>query len=82
MLSTIRFVVVTTLFLVLFGVVLAPALNTVSDNVEGSMESSGQLVGLIAEVETALFLGMPLLLLGGILLVGFVVASGLRGTSR
>jgi len=46
------------------------------------MESSGPLVGLIADVETALFLGMPLLLLGGILLVGFVVASGLRGTSR
>jgi len=82
MLSTIRFVVATTLFLVLFGFVLAPALNTVSDNIEGSMETSGPLVGLIADVETALFLGMPLLLLGGILLVGFVVASGLRGTSR
>jgi len=46
------------------------------------MSSTGPLVGLIDTVETALFLGMPLLLLGGIILVGLVVASGLRGTSR
>jgi len=29
-----------------------------------------------------LFLGMPLVMLGGVILIGFVVASGLRGTSR
>jgi hypothetical protein len=82
MIQTIKFVVSTIFFLVLFGFVLAPALNQTSDAIEGSMSSTGPLVGLIDTVETALFLGMPLLLLGGIILVGLVVASGLRGTSR
>jgi len=32
--------------------------------------------------DTALFVGLPLILLGGTLVLMFVIATGLRGTSR
>lgn len=82
MLRTLRFVVAMVFFLVVFVGVIAPALSQFSSAMEGAMISDGALTGVIATTETVLFLGMPLVMLGGVILIGFVVASGLRGTSR
>jgi len=82
MLRTLRFVVAMVFFLVVFVGVIAPALSQFSAAMEGAMISDGALTGVIGTTETVLFLGMPLVLLGGVILIGFVVASGLRGTSR
>jgi len=59
--------------------VVAPALEEVTDAVTAVDNT-----GIIAYdgVLTALFYGMPMLLLGGVILVVFVVATGIRGTSR
>lgn len=82
MFSTIRFVIATVFFLVIFAYVLAPALSQVTDALQGLMISDGAATGVIGSMETVLFLGMPLVMLGGVLLIGFVAATGLRGTSR
>jgi hypothetical protein len=79
MIRTIRLIVSMLAFLVIFAFVIAPALAQFVDAINpflgGSIGS-----GVVNDTETALFLGMPLLLLGGILLLGFVIAAGLRGT--
>jgi len=82
MFSTIRFVIATVFFLVIFAYVLAPALSQVTDALQGLMISDGAATGVIGSMETVLFLGMPLVMLGGVLVIGFVVGTGLRGTSR
>lgn len=82
MFSTIRFVIGTVFFLVIFGYALAPALSQVTDALQGLMISDGAATGVIGRMETVLFLGMPLVMLAGVMVIGFVVATGLRGTSR
>jgi hypothetical protein len=82
MFGTIRFVIATVFFLVIFAYALAPALSQVTNALQAAMISDGAATGVIGSMETALFLGMPLVMLGGVLLIGFVVATGLRGTSR
>jgi len=79
MIRPMGYLVTVVFFLVVYVTLVAPALEQVTDAVT-AVDSTG----LIAYdgVLTALFYGMPLLLLGGVLLVLFVVATGIRGTSR
>lgn len=80
MLRVIKFVVATVFFLVLYVTTLAPAIEDVSNSLQTVNDGAGPLT-MWGAVESALFVAMPLLLLGGVILVGFVIAFGLRGTS-
>jgi hypothetical protein len=79
MIRPMGYLVTVVFFVVVYVTLVAPALEQVTDAVT-AVDSTG----LIAYdgVLTALFYGMPLLLLGGVFLVLFVVATGIRGTSR
>ena len=79
MLRAMGYLVTVVFFLVTYVTVVAPALEQVTDSITAVDNT-----GLIAYdgVLTALFYGMPMLLLGGVILVVFVVATGIRGTSR
>jgi len=78
MISTIRLIVAMLAFLVVYAFIIAPALADFINAIRPF--TGGAIGGTIGTAETVLFLGMPLVLLGGILLLGFVIASGLRGT--
>jgi hypothetical protein len=80
-LRTMKFTLAMMFFLVLYVTTLAPAIELVSTNIQG-LQPDNATITVIPQLETALFLGMPLILLGGVLVTLFVVASGLRGTSR
>lgn len=80
MLRAIKFVTATVFFLVLYITTLAPAIEDVSNSLQTVNGGAGPL-DMWGAVETALFLGMPLVLLGGVILIGFVIAFGIRGTS-
>jgi hypothetical protein len=82
MLGTIRYVVGILVFLGIYATVLAPALSQVTDQIfqvtpEGAVDT-----GLITTLETVMFVGLPMILMAGVIILGFVVAVGLRGTSR
>jgi hypothetical protein len=79
MINTIRLIVSMLAFLVIYAFVIAPALQQFITAVEPF--SDGAIGGVFGPTQTALFLAMPLLLLGGIIVLGFVIATGLRGTS-
>jgi len=79
MIRTIRLIVGMVAFLVIYAFIIAPALQQFIAAVEPF--SGGAISGVFGPTKTALFLAMPLLLLGGILVLGFVIATGLRGTS-
>jgi len=81
MLRMVRFATLTTFLLVLFAFILAPALQTVISELTSVMASSSLTSSVIGNTTTFLFIGMPLLLLGGALVATFFVAVGLRGTS-
>jgi len=80
MLSNIRFLVAMIFFLVLYVTTLAPAIERVSSAIQDVGGPAA--VGSYSQVETTLFVGLPLVFLAGIILIVFVVAAGLRGTSR
>lgn len=80
MLGNIRFLVAMVFFLVLYITTLAPAIERVSSSIQDVAGPAA--VGSYSQVETTLFVGLPLVFLGGIILIVFVVAAGLRGTSR
>jgi len=77
MLRAMVFLITITFFLVIYTTIVAPALEMVSTSVQ-SVSAPGISFDLI---DTALFVGLPLILLGGTIVVLFVVATGLRGTS-
>jgi hypothetical protein len=79
MLRLIQFMVAMVFFLVLYITTLAPAIERVSSAIRSVNGPAA--VGDFALIETALFVGLPLVFLGGIILIVFVAASGLRGTS-
>jgi hypothetical protein len=86
-LSNIKFLTVMVFFLVLMVTVLLPVIEQVAAVViplqpETGESSSLPITGVIDSTLTAVFVGMPLVFLGGIILVSFVIAGGLRGTSR
>lgn len=82
-LSNIKFLTVMVFFLVLMVTVLLPVIEQIASTVV-PLQPSGALAitGVIQTTLTAVFVGMPLVLLGGVILVSFVIAGGLRGTSR
>jgi hypothetical protein len=85
-LSNIKFLTVMVFFLVLMVTVLLPVIEQIAATViplQPSGESTNlAITGVIDSTLTAVFVGMPLVFLGGIILVSFVIAGGLRGTSR
>jgi hypothetical protein len=81
MLGGIRFVIASTFFIIAYLTILAPAIDSVSNSVQ-SLDSTGG-IAIYQTLETVLFVGMPLIFVGGILVVVFLVAAGgRRGTSR
>jgi len=78
MLRAMGYMVTIVFFLSVYVTVLAPAIEQVSSAIQA--ESAP---GISFElIDTALFVGLPLILLGGTLVLMFVIATGLRGTSR
>jgi hypothetical protein len=77
MLRAMAFLISTVFFLVIYTQIVAPAIEQVSNSVQ-SVSAPGISFQLI---DTALFVGLPLVLLGGTIVVMFVIATGLRGTS-
>lgn len=82
MLRPLRFLVAILFFAVLYITTLAPALETTSNDIKAQQPDNPAVAGVITDLETALFVGMPLLLVGGIIVTVFVISVGLRGTSR
>jgi len=80
MIRVIRYVVALIVFLIIYITVLAPALSQITSAVQ-TATPAGPLSGVIDPLETAIFVGMPLILAAGVLIIGFVVAVALRGTS-
>lgn len=79
MLGNIKFLVSMVFFTVLYIFLLAPAVERASTDIKSVAGPSS--VTIIESIETALFVGLPLVFVIGSILVSFVVASGLRGTS-
>jgi hypothetical protein len=77
MLRAIAFLISMLFFLVIYAFVLAPALEIVSNSLQAASAPGIP----FASFNTALFVGLPLILMGGIILVVFVIATGIRGTS-
>jgi len=83
-LANIKFLTVMVFFLVLMvTVLLIEQIAATVVPLQPSGESANlAITGVIDTTLTAVFVGMPLVLLGGVILVSFVIAGGLRGTSR
>jgi uncharacterized membrane protein YcgQ (UPF0703/DUF1980 family) len=80
MLGNIKFLVSMVFGVLLFVFTLAPALETVVNTIRAATGTPE--VSSFARVETVLFVGLPLVMVFGVILIVFVVAAGLRGTSR
>jgi hypothetical protein len=78
MLRAMGYMITIVFFLSVYVTVLAPAIEQVS----GAIQAESAPGISFALIDTALFVGLPLILLGGTLVLMFVVATGLRGTSR
>jgi len=72
---------VTIIFLIIYITIVAPPLAAVTDRLSAANPSDGVVTGVIGNLETVIFVGLPLLLLAGIILIGFIFAVGIRGTS-
>lgn len=81
MLRPIRYIVVVGFMLVIFATTLAPALSRVISTLQDVFISTEMTGSVIGNTTTFLFIGMPLLFIGGAILVAFFVAVGIRGTS-
>ena len=81
MLPLIRYMFVTIIFLIIYITIVAPPLAAVTDRISAANPSDGVVTGVIGDLETVIFVGLPLVLLAGIILIGFIFAVGIRGTS-
>jgi len=81
MLPLIRYMFVIIIFLIIYIPIVAPPLAAVTDRISAANPSNGVVTGVIGDLETVIFVGLPLLLLAGIILIGFIFAVGIRGTS-
>lgn len=82
MVNTIRLMVALIVFLIIHVFVIMPALQQFFLDTEPFLSpGSGGIGGVLGPIRQALFLAMPLLLLGGVVVLGFVIATGIRGTS-
>lgn len=80
MLPLIRYMFVTILFLIVYITIVAPPLAAVTDRLSDA-NPGGVATGVIGDLETVIFVGLPLVLLAGIIIIGFIFAVGIRGTS-
>jgi len=80
MLPLIRYMFVTILFLIIYITIVAPPLAAVTDRLSAA-NPGGVATGVIGDLETVIFVGLPLVLLAGIIIIGFIFAVGIRGTS-
>lgn len=76
-----RLLIAMTFVLVIYAGILAPAFQKVIKSLEPLIPSSGVDTGIVGTTETVMFLGIPLIFGGGIVLVFFLIAVRLRGTS-
>jgi len=81
MLPLIRYIFVTIIFLIIYITIVAPPLAAVTDRISAANPGNGVVTGVIGDLETVIFVGLPLVLLAGIILIGFIFAVGIRGTS-
>ena len=79
MLPLIRYMFVTILFLLVYIPIVAPPLAAVTDRLS-SANPGGVATGVIGDLETVIFVGLPLVLLAGIIIFGFLFAVGIRWT--
>jgi len=72
-------------WLVMMGIYyvgIAPAIEQVIRKTEGAMSAGGPLpISLLGDLEGVLLIWLPLIGTGGVLLVGYVLSVGTRGTS-
>ena len=81
MMRAIQFTIASTFFIIVYLTLLAPGLDLVSNTIQGVDNTGG--ISIYGTLETVLFLGMPLIFIGGIIVVVFAIAAGgRRGTSR
>lgn len=81
MLPLIRYMFVTIIFLIIYITIVAPPLANLTDAISIANEGNTVAEGVIGNMETVIYIGMPLVLLAGIILIGFIFAFGIRGTS-
>ena len=82
MLPLIRYMFVTIVFLIIYITVVAPPLAAVTNRLSIVNDPSGGVsTSVIGNLETVIFVGLPLILLAGIIIIGFIFAFGIRGTS-
>ena len=82
MLPLIRYMFVTIVFLIIYITVVAPPLAAGTDRLSIANDPSGGVsTSVIGNLETVIFVGLPLILLAGIIIIGFIFAFGIRGTS-
>jgi len=81
MLQLIRYVFILIIFLIVYVTIVAPPLARVTDRLFEANGSSGAVVGVIGDLETVIFVGLPLVLLAGVVSIGFIFAFAIRGTS-
>jgi hypothetical protein len=81
MLRGLVLVITSTFFIAVYLTIVAPAIDQVSNEVQAVDQTGG--IAIYQTLETVLFVGLPLIFVGGILVVVFVIsAGGRRGTSR
>jgi len=82
MLPLIRYMFVTIVFLIIYITVVAPPLAAVTERLSiANNPNGGVSTSVIGNLETVIFVGLPLILLAGIIIIGFIFAFGIRGTS-
>ena len=81
MLRLIRYVFVLIVFLIVYVTIVAPPLARVTNRLSQANPSNGAVVGVIGDLETVIFVGLPLVLLAGVVSIGFIFAFAIRGTS-
>jgi hypothetical protein len=81
MLQLIRYVFILIIFLIVYVTIVAPPLARVTQRFFELNPSNGAVVGVIGDLETVIFVGLPLVLLAGVVSIGFIFAFAIRGTS-
>jgi hypothetical protein len=81
MLPLIRYMFVTIVFLIIYITIVAPPLANLTSAISTANQGNTVAVGVIGNLETVIYIGLPLVLLAGVILIGFIFAFGIRGTS-
>lgn len=81
MLPLIQYMFVTIIFLIIYITIVAPPLANLTGAISTANEGNTVAEGVIGNMETVIYIGMPLVLLAGVILIGFIFAFGIRGTS-